>query len=246
MNRKLFALVAATFLVTAALSGGTTLAALSDGATVTTTISVGNTAVGNTAAGDVQVSANVDDPDDRATGDVTDSSGDETADDGQVESSGTGDGTGTGEGVSIVLEPADGDGTVTAGETTKYNVVVEGADDGIGAYDLTVELSDSSAAKFTDVTRVPDVDGEPASVSGDDVTSGGKTVDMAAGMSTALTGSGDGVVIATVTVEGTASGEADITVTPESEPWILDGTTDPDDYNVTGTNNTTVTVTDSG
>jgi hypothetical protein len=253
MNRKLFALVAATFLVMAALSGGTTVAILSDGATVTTTISVGNTAAGNMAAGNtaagnapVKVDANVNDPEDRATGDVSSSSGGDEGDTNvQAESSETDDGTGTeSEGVSIVLEPADGDGTVTAGENTTYNVVVKGADEGIGAYDLAVELNNSSAATFTDVSYVPSVNGEPATVSGDGVTSSGEKVDMSAGMSSALTDSGDGVVIATVTVEGTTSGETvSITVADTSDPWILDGTTDPDDYNVTGTSATTVDVT---
>ncbi len=236
MSRKLFALVAATFLVSAALSGGTTVAMLSDGATVTTTISVGNTAAGNAP---IDVNATVDNPGDRVAADANGSSGGNQSElleaDNETELA-------TGDGVSIALEPANG--TVEVGNKTTYDVVVTGADENIASYDLTVVLSNSTVTTFEAVTYPDDVlTGDASYVAENEVRISASVMD-----GDGLNGSG-GVVVASVTVNGSSPGESTVTVTESSdlvgpEVYPADGSTEP--YNVTGTSGDTVVVTDSG
>lgn len=243
MSRKLFALVAATFLLSAALSGGTTVAMLSDGATVTTTISVGNTAAGNTAAGNapIEVNATVDDPGDRVAADANGSSGGNQSEllaaDNETELA-------TGDGVSIALEPANGDETVGVGNETTYDVVVTGADENIASYGLTVELSNSSMATFEAVTYPDGVNTSEAGY----VAENEVRISASSGDLDGLNGSG-GVVVASVTVEGENPGKSTVTVTEAPDlvgPDVYPADSSAEPYNVTGTSDGTVVVTDSG
>ncbi|MFB6192162.1 MAG: hypothetical protein ABEI11_02440, partial [Haloarculaceae archaeon] len=68
------------------------------------------------------------------------------------------------EGVALSLRPAEP--SIAPDETVTYDVVAEGADQGVGSYDLTVNTSNASAAEITAVTTEIDGLGE-TSVAGD-------------------------------------------------------------------------------
>jgi hypothetical protein len=101
----------------------------------------------------------------------------------------------------VVTQP--GDASVDVGETTTFDVVVSNADGGVGAYNVTVGVADSSVASITDV----ELGGDPAFT--DTFGSGDATTVRAAGADTADTGE---VSILTVTVEGVENGTTDVTV----------------------------------
>ncbi|MFC5368852.1 DUF7282 domain-containing protein [Salinirubrum litoreum] len=102
----------------------------------------------------------------------------------------------------VVVQP--GSGSVDVGDTTTFDVVVADANGGVGAYNITVGLTDSSVASITDV----EFGGDPG-LTETPVETGSSVTARAALADTADTGS---VTILTVTVDGLADGTTDLTV----------------------------------
>lgn len=118
--------------------------------------------------------------------------------------------------------------TVSAGETTTVDIVVESADDGVGSIDLELAVSDAQVANITDVS----VAGDPSTVR---TTSDNDSTRIAAtGMNTADTGS---VTVATVTLEGEASGTTSLDLTVAAV-----GNESGSSYDVSDTTNGELTV----
>jgi PKD repeat protein len=101
------------------------------------------------------------------------------------------------------LDPTDE--LVGVDQTATFDIVVDSADGGVGTYDISVALSDSSAASITDVelagTAGPEVTDVEIASDGSEATMEAVLVD------TADTGS---VSIGTVTLQGTAEGSTDL------------------------------------
>ncbi|PSP89003.1 hypothetical protein BRC90_06075 [Halobacteriales archaeon QS_4_69_34] len=136
---------------------------------------------------------------------------------------------------AVSLSPSER--TVTPGTTTTYDVVVESADGGVGAFSATVGLAEPDAvgASITDVSVAGDA-GLVNTSYGEDNAS--VTIDAAL-MDTADTGS---VAIATVTVEGEGpAGATDVTLDVETV-----GDEDGNSYEVTGTSGASLTVSGGG
>jgi signal recognition particle receptor subunit beta len=102
---------------------------------------------------------------------------------------------------TVSVQPADA--TVDVGDTTTIDVVVDSAAGGVGAYNVTVSLSDSSVASITDV----EFGGDPG-LTETPVESDSTVTARAALADTDQTGS---VTILTVTVEGVTDGTTDVT-----------------------------------
>ena len=115
--------------------------------------------------------------------------------------------------VAVSLVP---DATVAVDETTTYDVVVEpeSADGSIGAYDLTVEVSDSTVASLTEV------DLKGAIVPPEPIADDGSSARVAGALGDedqALTDDEDGAVtVATVTVTADAQGESDLSLSVDT------------------------------
>jgi hypothetical protein len=118
-------------------------------------------------------------------------------------------GTTTGAGVEVVndidisLSPTPQ--TVSAGSTTTYDVVVAGATDGIGAYETTLSLSDSSVAAFESFEHASDPLFDNTAVNDSQLT-------ISAAMGDNIIAGAEQTTLGTVTVAGEASGQADISV----------------------------------
>lgn len=127
--------------------------------------------------------------------------------------------------------------TVTSGETTTYDVVVESTDNGIGATNASVELSNPSVGEITSVELAGDPERRNVNVAGD----GSSANFSALYFGNALADSSGGVTIATVTVNGTAAGGStltlDVTEIGDSSGGL---------YDVTGTTPATLTVAGTG
>lgn len=116
------------------------------------------------------------------------------------------------------------------GGTTTFDVVVADADGGVGAYTANVTLANPAVASITAV----EVGGDPG-IEEVKIADDGSTVHIeAATMNTSDTGS---VTIATVTVEGAATGNSDVSL-KVSELGDEDGTA----YAVTETSDATLDV----
>ena len=103
---------------------------------------------------------------------------------------------------SVAIQPDTT--TVTVGETTTVDIVVESADDGVGSIDLELAVTDAAVANVTDVS----VAGNPSTVR---TTGGTDSVRIAAtGMDTADTGT---VTVATVTLAGESPGTTSLDLT---------------------------------
>jgi hypothetical protein len=130
---------------------------------------------------------------------------------------------------TVSLQPSDS--TVTAGETT-YDVVVDSADGGVGAYDFTVSIVDPSVASISDV----DVGGNPGDQTTDiSIVDDGSSADVTAAL--ADTDDSGSVTIATVTVQGDEAGTSDVGLAVEAL-----GTEAGESYTVTGTTGASITV----
>mgnify|MGYP006272040927 CR=1 FL=1 len=101
------------------------------------------------------------------------------------------------------------DGPTAVGETATVPVVVEEADGGVGAYNLTVTVEDPDVATVVGAA----VAGDPGLREVEVAPDGSGVTVRAALMDTADTGE---VTIATVTVAGEAAGETDLTVAVET------------------------------
>jgi hypothetical protein len=119
----------------------------------------------------------------------------------------------------LSLQPASG--TIDVGTTTTYEIVSSTTDDGVGSYNVTVGVDDPSVARIVDAenriggnarVRVAD---DNASVR--IRTAEGNTVDR-----------GSAVVLATVTVRGTGTGETSVALSSTS----IRDETDGDRYTV--------------
>lgn len=108
--------------------------------------------------------------------------------------------------VDISIRPAEAD--VPAGEERTFELVVEGADEGVGAYGLTVQISDDDAATLENLT-----------LTGDPGLDGGQRVNNTTASVFGVMGEGNHhdpaatVVIAELTAKGrTAGASADLFV----------------------------------
>ncbi|MDQ2054593.1 PKD domain-containing protein [Halobellus sp. H-GB7] len=133
---------------------------------------------------------------------------------------------------SVSLSPANGESSV--GGTTTYELVVDDAEGGVGAYTATVSVDDPSVGSITDV----ELQGNPAEETSEaNIAADGSSVAIdAALMNTADSGS---VVVATITVQGEAAGSTSLSTAVEA---IADE--DATTYAVTGTNGASLTVTE--
>ena len=133
---------------------------------------------------------------------------------------------------SVSLSPESSEAVV--GDTETYDVVVDNADGGVGAYELTVSLDDSSVASVTDLELGGGPDAKTQNVTfADD----GSSVTVSAALAnTSDTGS---VTISSVTVEGVAEGSSDLSVDVQAL-----GDEEGDSYTVTDENGASISVVD--
>jgi hypothetical protein len=113
--------------------------------------------------------------------------------------------------VSVTLVGADGDDEIATSGTNTYDIVVEGVDNGVGAFDLTITSSDTGVATITNAAiTAPLADNEDlSSVS---VSDGSATLEAAL---RDTDDSGD-VTIGTVTLTGQGAGTTDVGVSVEA------------------------------
>jgi uncharacterized membrane protein len=135
---------------------------------------------------------------------------------------------------TVSLQPADQ--TTAVGVTATYEIVVDNADGGAGAAEIGVAVDNASVATITDASAAD------ANASEDvDIAADGSSVDLDyAFADTADTGS---VAIATVSLEGSGAGTANLSLGPaegNDEVLVFDENGAP--YDVTGTNSAAVEV----
>jgi hypothetical protein len=116
--------------------------------------------------------------------------------------------------------------------STTYDVVVESADGGVGAYDFAVTVDNHSVASFENVEVYGGSPTETTDVTVDD--DGSTASAVVALANTSDTGS---VTIATVTISGDNTGASELSLAVNAL-----GTEDGDAYTVTETSGGTVTV----
>ena len=133
---------------------------------------------------------------------------------------------------SVSLSPDSAE--VVVGDTETYDVVVDSADGGVGAYEITVSLDDASVASITDVTIADNPGLTNVSYAEDD----SSVTITAALVDTDDTGS---VSIASITVEGTAEGSSDLSVDVQAL-----GNEGGESYTVTDENGASVSVIEIG
>jgi PGF-CTERM protein len=136
--------------------------------------------------------------------------------------------------VEITVQPANGETPV--GEETEFQLVVAGAAGGIDGYDLNVTLSDPAVAKMANVTLTGNPR-FPISTLGED----GASLSLQVAMGENAHDPADEVVLATVTVVGTAAGSATLSV-PADASVSGPGDEGPIDYEVTTRTNATFEV----
>jgi len=184
------------------------------------------------SAGDDSATAQItiESPEDDSDGDGSDGD-DSDSDDGDDSDSDDGDdGDETLPETAVSLQPADS--TVIAGETTTYNLVVDSADGGVGAYDFTVSIADPSIASISDVA----VGGNPSAQTTDvSIADDGSSADVTAAL--ANTSDSGSVTIATITVRGDEAGTSDVGLAVEAL-----GTEAGESYTVTETTGASITV----
>ncbi|AZH27180.1 PKD domain-containing protein [Haloplanus aerogenes] len=138
----------------------------------------------------------------------------------------------TAKSTSVSIQPSSSE--ITVDQTTTFDLVVDDANGGVGAYTATVSLDDASVAEITDV----ELQGNPAEQTSQvTIAPDGSSVTIdAALMNTADTGS---VTVATITVEGVDDGSADLSTSVAAL-----GDEDGNNYAVTGTTGASLTVTE--
>jgi len=104
--------------------------------------------------------------------------------------------------IDVSLDPANQ--TVDPGEEVTYDIVVEGATDGIGAYTMTVELGDASVATVEAFEHAKEPMFDNTEVTND-------SVEVSAGMGANTIDGAAEVVLGTVTVAGDGNGETPVT-----------------------------------
>jgi hypothetical protein len=123
---------------------------------------------------------------------------------------------------------------ISVDDTTTYGLVVDDAQNGVGAYTATVSLEDASVGSITDVTLHGSSSGQTETV--ETAEDGSSARINAALMDTADTGS---VTVATVTVEGTAAGSTTLSTSVDAL-----ANEEANRYDVTQTNFVLLTVTE--
>ncbi len=103
--------------------------------------------------------------------------------------------------VDVSLDPANQ--TVDPGEQVTYEVVVEGATDGIGAYTMTIELGDASVATVEAFEHEREPMFDNTEVTND-------SVDVSVGMGANTIDGAAEIVLGTVTVAGDGDGETPV------------------------------------
>jgi len=136
--------------------------------------------------------------------------------------------------VEITVQPANGETPV--GEETEFQLVVAGAAGGIDGYDLNVTLSDPAVAEMVNVTLTGNPR-FPISTLGED----GASLLLQVAMGENAHDPADEVVLATVTVVGTAAGSATLSV-PADASVSGPGDEGRIDYEVTTRTNATFEV----
>ncbi|WP_170938207.1 CARDB domain-containing protein [Halorubrum sp. Hd13] len=135
---------------------------------------------------------------------------------------------------TVSLQPADQ--TTAVGVTATYEIVVDSADGGVGAAEISVAVDDPGVAAITGASAIDANASEQVDVAAD-----GSSVDLDyAFADTAETGS---VAVATVTVEGASAGTANLSLAPtetNDEVLVFDENGAP--YDVTGTDGAAVEV----
>jgi hypothetical protein len=114
--------------------------------------------------------------------------------------------------VSVTLVGADGDDEIATSGTNTYDIVVEGVDNGVGAFDLTITSSDTGVATITDASITASASGQDDTTSETSVSDGSATLEAAL-RDTDDTGS---VTIGTVTLTGQGAGTTDVEVSVDA------------------------------
>jgi hypothetical protein len=121
---------------------------------------------------------------------------------------------------NISIQPAESN--LTVGEAAQFQVVVEGAENGVAGYSLDVTVSDPAVAEITGVNVTKD---PPFSIA--EITDDGAGVSFEVAMGETAHDAAEAVVVATFTVNGTTAGES-ATLSPAANITIAgqeDGTT---------------------
>ncbi|WP_256685738.1 hypothetical protein [Halococcus qingdaonensis] len=127
--------------------------------------------------------------------------------------------------------------TVAAGEMATYDIVVDNTDNGVGTTNASIELSNPSVGEITNI----ELAGSPAD-SNVNITDDGSAASFdVIYFGNALSGDADGVTVATVTVNGTATGESALTLDVNEISDSAGGL-----YDVTETTPGTLTVAGAG
>lgn len=133
---------------------------------------------------------------------------------------------------ALSVSPEDGD--IGIGEESEFEIVVEDASGGVGAFELNVNLSTAGVATIEGVT----VEGDPE-LERVEIASDGSSVHIAAAlMDTDNTGA---VTIAVITLSGAADGATEVGISP-----IALGDEAGNDYTVSDVNNGSLTVGSTG
>lgn len=121
-------------------------------------------------------------------------------------------------GITVTLEPVDE--TVDAGEQTTYEVVVNGATDGINGYEMSIALGNATVATFDDWSDEHDPSFPNTEVSPDQI-------NISAAMGNGIAGA-DEIVLGTFNVTGETAGDTALEfVDGASGVEVTDGNDDP-------------------
>lgn len=135
---------------------------------------------------------------------------------------------------TTALSVTPGEEGIGIGEETDFDIVVEDASGGVGAFELTVNLSTAGVATIEDVALEGDPELERV-----DIASDGSSVHLAAAlMDTDDTGA---VTIVVVTLSGASDGATEVGISP-----IALGDEAGNDYAVSDVNNGSLTVGSTG
>jgi len=244
-KQKLIALSLATFMLMSVLSGGATFAVLSDSYLVTANLSpAGNVNVApspvNVGSSPVNVGSS---PVNVGSGPSVEST---TTEDSNSEACGIGDTLHNGSAsenpgdVSILLEPTNQ--SIDAGNSTEYEVIVEGASRNITAYTLDFALCNPSVATFENYTH-EHVDGMKPEVSQD-------SIEVSVGVGDQIDGRFR-AVLGTITITGNSSGQTRLGIVNVKEDGIQnvryyeEESGKSQTYNITSTSTVEVKVNES-
>lgn len=135
---------------------------------------------------------------------------------------------------TTALSVTPGEGDIDVGEDSDFEIVVQDASGGVGAFELTVNLSTAGVATIEDVA----VEGDPE-LERVEIASDGSSARIAAAlMDTDDTGA---VAIAVITISGNSDGATDVGISP-----IALGDEAGNDYTVSDVDNGSLTVGSTG